>query len=527
MAKKKKNVTSRKEKPAKRPKRKTTKKDQPQHLIVMTTPGVNAQLAGESPMTAAGSPMQSVLSKFNAVLSPVFQTNSEPFGAAKEAASVPNDDFSLNDFQFISAPENTLKKLSADLMKLKEVHAAYLKPQGEAPVASPINDMLPSAAAAPSTTPNYVSRQGYLDPAPAGIDARYAWQFPGGRGEGIRIIDCEWGWRFTHEDLQQNQGGVVVGTASADTNHGTAVLGEYSGDINGYGIEGICPNAEASAASFATLPSSTVIQRAADRLQAGDILLLEIHRRGPDGSGFGQDGYIAIEWWPDDFAAIRYAVNKGIIVVEAAGNGARNLDAPIFETPLAGFPSTWRNPFNPANPSSGAIVVGAGAPPPGTHGSNWGPGRSRLDFSNYGARVDAQGWGREVTTTGYGDLQGGTNEDFWYTDQFSGTSSASPIVVGALGCVQGILKAGNRSLLTPQSAKQMLRSTGTPQQDGPNGPRAQRIGNQPNLREMIALAMPSYASPGQTVTVDSDAASGLVIHVHGGTVNLNIQGEKG
>ena len=33
-----------------------------------------------------------------------------------------------------------------------------------------------------------------------------------------------------------------------------------------------------------------------------------------------------------------------------------------------------------------------------------GPDRSRLDFSNFGKAVDVQGWGREVTTCGYGDL---------------------------------------------------------------------------------------------------------------------------
>ena len=99
-------------------------------------------------------------------------------------------------------------------------------------------------------------------------------------------------------------------------------------------------------------------------------------------------------------------------------------------------------------------MVGAGAPPPGTHGRDHGADRSRLDFSNYGALVDAQGWGREVTTTGYGDLQGGSIEDLWYTDQFSGTSSASPIVVGALGCVQGFLRAAGRAPLTPAGRAQ-------------------------------------------------------------------------
>jgi hypothetical protein len=96
-----------------------------------------------------------------------------------------------------------------------------------------------------------------------------------------------------------------------------------------------------------------------------------------------------------------------------------------------------------------------------------------------------QGWGREVTTTGYGDLQGGSNEDLWYTDVFSGTSSASPIVVGAVGCMQGALRAANKPLLTPATARNILRTTGSPQQDEPGRPATQRIGNRPNLRQAL------------------------------------------
>ena len=77
-----------------------------------------------------------------------------------------------------------------------------------------------------------------------------------------------------------------------------------------------------------------------------------------------------------------------------------NVAAPLYSTPAQGFPSTWSNPFNRVNPDCGAVIVGAGAPPPGTHGRNHGVDRSRLDFSNFGALIDAQGWGREVTSTG-------------------------------------------------------------------------------------------------------------------------------
>jgi hypothetical protein len=182
--------------------------------------------------------------------------------------------------------------------------------------------------------------------------------------------------------------------------------------------------------------------------------------------------------------------NKGVIVVEAAGNGAENLDDPIYSVRPPGFPAAWTNPFNRANRDSGAIIVGAGAPPPGTHGRDHGPDRSRLDFSNYGASVDAQGWGREVTTTGYGHLQGGSDENLWYTDRFSGTSSASPIVVGAVACVQANRKAKGQALHTPAQMRNRLRTTGSPQTDAPGRPATQRIGNRPNLKTLLGFVKP-------------------------------------
>ncbi|PWD51516.1 hypothetical protein C8046_13465 [Serinibacter arcticus] len=192
-----------------------------------------------------------------------------------------------------------------------------------------------------------------------------------------------------------------------------------------------------------------------------------------------------MEWWPDDYLAIRYAVERGTIVVEAAGNGARNLDDAIYDRPSRGFPSWWRNPFRRRELDSGAVLVGAGAPPSGNHGTD----RSRLGFSNHGAAVDAQGWGREVATTGYGWLQGGGDADLWYTHDFSGTSSASPIVVGAIVAVQGVLRAHGRPPLSPARARELLRATGSPQLDTPGRPATQRIGNRPNLRQLIPAAL--------------------------------------
>ncbi|MFB2978395.1 DUF6623 family protein [Microseira sp. BLCC-F43] len=461
-------------------------------LIVIVQPeaGLRATTAGVRSVAGVDvSSLADLLASENITLQPLFGASEERVQqktlslAETSGTDVPD----LSTYYRVQAPDERLDELATRLRELDVVSAAYVKPAAEPPLR--LNDMIPTATDAPPATPDFTARQGYLGAAPAGIDANYAATIPGGGGAGVKIIDIEGAWRFTHEDLTQNQGGVVGGTQSTDIgwrNHGTAVIGEFGGDRNPFGITGICPDANVRAVSIFGGPGSAgAIRQAADLLNPGDIILIELHRPGPRATGVGQQGYIAIEWWPDDFDAIRYATSRGVIVVEAAGNGAENLDDPVYNTPAPGFPATWTNPFNRANRDSGAIVVGAGAPPPGTHGRDHGPDRSRLDFSNYGSILDAQGWGREVTTCGYGDLQGGSNEDLWYTDQFSGTSSASPIVVGALGCVQGVLRQRSIAPLSPESARSLLRTTGSPQQDAPGRPRSQRIGNRPNVREMI------------------------------------------
>lgn len=101
------------------------------------------------------------------------------------------------------------------------------------------------------------------------------------------------------------------------------------------------------------------------------------------------------------------------------------------------------------------------------------------------AQPHAQGWGREVTTTGYGDLQGGPDEDLWYTDEFSGTSSASPIVVGAVAAYQGI-RTRDPGRASPDQIRTLLRTTGSLQTAAPGRPTTQRIGTLPDLRAMTA-----------------------------------------
>ncbi len=463
----------------------------------------------ETPEEAA--PLNAVLQEYGATLQKLFGlTEGRPRPGAPALESLGTSTPHLSAFYRVQAADDQLETLAERLRALDTVEAAYVKP----PAAPPqINDMLPSPEPPPPATADLTSRQIYLQAAPGGVDALHAWTHPGGRGANVGVIDIEGAWRFSHEDLLQNQGGVVGGTQSTDIvwrNHGTAVIGEIGGDDNGLGITGIAPEAHVRAISiFGALGSAAAIRQAADRLNPGDVILIELHRPGPRFNfqlRSDQRGYIAVEWWPDDFAAIQYAVARGVVVVEAAGNGAEDLDDAIYDTPGLGFPASWSNPFRRSTADSGAIVVGAGAPPPGTHGRNHGPDRSRLDFSNYGAMIDAQGWGREVTTCGYGDFQGGPDEDLWYTDTFSGTSSASPIIVGSLACIQGVLRAHAQTPLTPAAARNLLRTTGSAQQNATGRPATQRIGNRPDLQQAIqslniptvAVPMHRYMSPGAT-----------------------------
>jgi len=386
-----------------------------------------------------------------------------------------------------SVDGHTRESALEELRSLPGVETAYWKPGVENPLAP----AEPPPIGLPAVHPgDFRGLQSYAGAAPGGVGVASAWLRQGGRGEGVRVIDIEGGWQFTHTDLLVNSGGLLAGTMYSDVawrNHGTAVLGELGGDEDDFGICGLCPSAILSGVSHGSLGSSRAIETASSLLSAGDVLLLEMHRPGPRyayASRDDQRGYIAVEWWPDDLAAIQGAVARGIVVVEAAGNGAESLDDPFYNAPGPGFPAEWRNPFLGAV-DSGAVLVGAGAPPSG----HFGPDRARLDFSNWGARVDCQGWGRGVVSTGYGDFyrdaQDGGDENYWYTQEFSGTSSASPIITGVVTCLQGIAKASGRRL-TPAEIRAALRATGSPQQGSATAPVLQHIGRRPDLAALMA-----------------------------------------
>jgi serine protease len=341
-----------------------------------------------------------------------------------------------------------LKSALSQLLKDPDVETAYAEPRAENAVLEESEAPLATLSFAPTT--DFQGKQFHLEAPPLGVNAPFAWSLAGGDGSLVRIIDIEWGWQTKHEDFTppfwNKSGGSVQ-------DHGTAVWGEVAAKKNGEGVTGIAHGAAFGVQAYSNASS---YHEAGVNLVAGDILIIEQHAPGPD----------AGKWAPQEYAqanfdAFKILTAKGVLVIAAAGNGGSNLDS-----------SAYKKAFDMSFRDSGAIMVGAGGPPGTDH-------LKRLSFSNYGSRVDAFAYGRSVVTAGYGDLfnGGGTRT---YTGQFSGTSSATPIVVGAVAAIQSIAKSRGR-LLSPAEVRAALRKTGTPQAGGTG----QRIGNLPDIEALV------------------------------------------
>ena len=456
-------------------------------------PQAELRLHGSRVQASAGdtAPLTRALEETGTSARPLFGPSEDRVRARAAASPWALPDLSTF-YRLEVADQAQAEAITSRLIAEDAVAGAYVKP-------APVIDRPQPAEAAdmPLTraTPSFEDRQTYLEAPPGGVNARSAWTRPGGDGTSVPVVIVGGAWRLTHEELPGAAAGVIAGApidAVSFRNHGTAMLGIVRADRDDIGVTGIAPACQARQVATFGLGTSAAIQKAADALVPGGILYVEWQRPGPGATGVGSAGFIALEWWPDDLAAIQFAIAKGVIVVEPAGNGAVSLDDPRYDQPAPGFPQTWRNPFRRSPVDSGAILVGAGAPPPGTHGRDHGPDRSRMSFSNHGSMVDVQGWGAEITTIGYGDLQGGPDEDVWYTDVFGGTSGATAMVAGVLASLQGIqLTGGKQPPLTPAQARGMLRQTGSPQPDTPDEPTAENIGSRPELVALIALLTPS------------------------------------
>lgn len=325
-------------------------------------------------------------------------------------------------------PEDMLR-FAEELQALPEVEFVSLQPIH-----------VPPPQDLPPKTTDFSGKQRHLGPDP-GVNGEYAWE-QGYFGEDIRITDCEGGWEIDHEDLSENPIQIEKGQKprGAAVDHGTAVMGIVVAGHNGYGVKGLAPKAKPNAYPDYPNRRTTAITNALKDSAKGDIVMLELQTPGRSGSKF-----VPVEYDKPDWMATKTGTDAGVLVIAAAGNGNENLDADFYKEYMD-------------RGDSGAIIVGAG-----TANTR----HSKMNFSTYGKRVDVQGWGEKVVTTGYGDLKKfGGDAKQKYTKQFAGTSSATPIVVGSAALIQSFVKKEHNRVLSPKEMRELLKETGVAQGDG-------------------------------------------------------------
>jgi Subtilase family/Secretion system C-terminal sorting domain len=329
---------------------------------------------------------------------------------------------------------------------------------------SPVSPVKPPMDIAPET-PLFENEQTYI--GPEGVNMAYAWNM-GLTGQDINVRDVEYGLNTLHEDLNSvpaflEPGMVVSPDAGIEyTEHGTAVAGIVLGDKGSYGISGMAYNIN----EFILYPEWTntgydrydAVWKSINNSSEGDVILFEMQMPGTDTDISYPENYVPAEYDNAIWDLTKAATDAGIIIVSAAGNGSQDLDSPDYTDYLL-------------RGNSGAIVVGAGTPD---------SFRERLYFSTFGSRVDVQGWGTNVLTSGYGIYYSIDNDFNQGYIMFGGTSSATPIVASCVIVLQSYYHSLTDSYLTPAQMRTLLQETGL-QQSG-----SENIGPLPYMPAAIA-----------------------------------------
>jgi hypothetical protein len=392
-----------------------------------------------------------------------------------------------------ASSREALIALARELHALPEIEYAELESLDKPPP-PPAVDIAP-------VTPLLVGSQTYRG-ASTGVNVDHVWNTFGIRGDAsLKVTDCEYEYNPTHEDLNtlvQMQPNVVSMYTAFGHDHGTAVLGVIASGWNAYGTTGSVPECvtrfypEFSTLTTGSQSRTACVTAAIAASAAGDIVMLEMQTDGP---ATGSSDYVPAEYTLSLWNAVKTGTDAGVIVTAAAGNGNQNLSN-------AGLFSAYN-----ARGDSGAIIVGAGS-----------SARVKSSFSTYGARVNVQGWGGGVFTTGYGShATYGSDVNQRYASGFSGTSSATPVVTSAVALLQSVAIKILGRRLSPVEVRTILVTTGRAQ-TGSNAATAP-IGPLPELQAAVNHLLTSqppsfstlqswgyyhFASPSPDLAADPD-----------------------
>lgn len=364
------------------------------------------------------------------------------------------------------------------------------------------------AAELPGTVAPTTGTGGYVNPAPEGLDFKYAWEQEQFDGTGLKFLDLEQSYAQNHPYLP----GItvipagVVSTNWTTTRHGTGVIGVIASQSDAAGpstdgMTGIAPRCGVHFSSTwyaGDTPTTATTNVEATLLQAlaqgifgpGDVILIEEQAQNTRTGRM-----VPVEQKAAVFEAVRLATALGIVVVEPAGNALgwttseyQNLDHAEnrIEGSIDGVAEPSLNRSDPTFIDSGAIVVGSLK-------STVNAGRhERRRDSNHGSRVDCYAWGENVPSTGIN-----------YSSQplprsvFLGqTSAAAAIIAGAALVIQAKAKAKYGAPLSPQRVRELLGTHGTPviptisygygyNSGSGNAGTAEVVGRMPDLRLIL------------------------------------------
>ena len=338
------------------------------------------------------------------------------------------------------------------------------------------------------------TRSGHLEAAPEGVHASAAWAFQGGQGELQVCVDVEKAWAKHHRLKHPGRVDQLCGgDVPAGLAHGTMVLGILCGSRSRGGCQGIVPEiADIRLASHAPGTFGNLVVRpnvagtpyvvenvydavmhAINHLKAkppvvpGSVRgVLLIEYQTPDKG-------LPIEILPMLQELIRSARDVNVCVVEAAGNGALDLDQEPDVVNGTTFP--LRRP--PRDPDSGAIVVGSSfaafARNPVTLVDEHAP----FPTSNFGSRVDCYAWGEKIRAP---TRISGPPPTPAECEDFGETSGAAAIIAGVALQLLGIAAADGVQL-DVQAVRRILcdPALGTPATPGSG------IGSMPDLKKIL------------------------------------------
>jgi len=289
-----------------------------------------------------------------------------------------------------------------------------------------------------------------------------AWQYSAGAD--VVIADIDYGFLTTHPDLRNLDLDKGFNTADlskvvdhgTSIGHGTAVMGLAGAALNGFGMIGVAHESSLWPIQGNSGPGCRVPgdkwARGIDYVLASDsggrpkVAILE-NQTGNGGC------YEQVE---STRLAITQAINHGVVVVTAAGNGNRDVH---------------KTDAGVEYPDSGSILAGA----TGFHTVH----NPRACFSNYGPRIT-------VSAPGYSafDLTCSIDPRSPHRVTFGGTSGAAPKVAGVCALMLSV-----NPCLTVSDIKSIFTATGSEVITSPN----RLAGKFIDAEAAVRAAMPAQA----------------------------------